>query len=387
MSSTRETDTASLPCPAWIWSSGSNAHVAKDRSWFGDGYVPFQSFITDIMGNETKVVGIGSVVLPVKRSLETYGPKSHGKLVLKNVLHVPTSTCNILGDLSWEGYNVGSRIPQTDSRCITDMNDRVVACFKPIRQSPRFELRLSGPPIGPRLGPSPFTAGAHYMLHVNWPEGERTRFAVFQAAPPAANPKNAEKAFIDSEDDEEDEDENEFNPEAHFADHVFDEKELTWIESNWGNSNNFMLSYGLKFYKNEDCDEAKAIARALMHNDDENVDEDEDDDESGVETDLADHIFDKEELAWIKSNWGNSSTFLVTYGLKFYNDDDWDEAKAIVRACMHDDENGTDDGDDDQDDDVYEAAMTVLRSRMANNSVPPKDLAEAQAIMRTHMAT
>lgn len=64
---------------------------------------------------------------------------------------------------------------------------------------------------------------------------------------------------------------------AHVADYNFTSDELDFIERGWGNSEMFMLSYGLKFYKDGDCEEAKAIVRALMaDSDDEDSDAEED---------------------------------------------------------------------------------------------------------------
>jgi hypothetical protein len=38
------------------------------------------------------------------------------------------------------------------------------------------------------------------------------------------------------------------------------------MNKEYGNSINFMFSYGLKFYDDDDCDEAKLILRAIMEN-------------------------------------------------------------------------------------------------------------------------
>jgi len=44
-----------------------------------------------------------------------------------------------------------------------------------------------------------------------------------------------------------------------------DPTRLTWreIKDGWGSSTNFMLSYGLKPYNEEDCEEALEISRSL----------------------------------------------------------------------------------------------------------------------------
>ncbi|KAH7013687.1 hypothetical protein EDB80DRAFT_710707 [Ilyonectria destructans] len=409
MSLGRETDAAALPCPAWVWSNNSNVHVAKDRSWFGDDYVPFESFATGLIHtSKMKVVGVGSVTLPVKTSPDKIGHKSHGQLVLNNVLHIPSSVCNIIGSPISDDYNLNTKPSEASMGTIMDLNGKAMAYFKPARQSQRFELRLSGPPIGPRLGPSPFDPSAHYFIHALWPESEKARFDAFRRAPPSVRANDVEKKY---------------NPEDHLAASFFDEKELAWIESNWGNSHHFMISYGFKFYKDEDCLEAKSLVHALMHADDDESDEeaafadhifDETEldwirsiygtstkfmlshglklhrerdceeakslvrvsmhgDESEEEADFADHVFSRKELDWVRSNWGTSTNFMINHGLKFYKNDDYEEAQAIVRTFMR------------EDDDIYEAAMTVLRSRMANKTVPRRDLAEAQDIIRTHM--
>ena len=75
-------------------------------------------------------------------------------------------------------------------------------------------------------------------------------------------------------------------------------------------------------------------------------DEDIDDDDEGsdnsflreIEEDpsshVADYHFSSIELDWIKAHYGYSSRFLQCYGLKFYDDDDCREGKAIVQARM-----------------------------------------------------
>lgn len=55
---------------------------------------------------------------------------------------------------------------------------------------------------------------------------------------------------------------------GHMADYLFDEKSLVWIEKSYGNSMNFMHSFGLKFYNDEDCAEAQSIAHAMKEDDD-----------------------------------------------------------------------------------------------------------------------
>lgn len=63
----------------------------------------------------------------------------------------------------------------------------------------------------------------------------------------------------------------ESDPTSHFADRYFSEAELDWIKANFGHSAKFLLTYGLKFYNDEDCKEGKSIVRAMMDDSDEEL--------------------------------------------------------------------------------------------------------------------
>jgi hypothetical protein len=58
------------------------------------------------------------------------------------------------------------------------------------------------------------------------------------------------------------------HPDGHAADFYFSGPELVWIEENFGNSASFLYTYGLKFFKDEDCLEGKQLIQALMRDDD-----------------------------------------------------------------------------------------------------------------------
>jgi len=45
---------------------------------------------------------------------------------------------------------------------------------------------------------------------------------------------------------------------------------------------------------------------------------------------MADYHFSEAGLIWIEQHFGNSASFLMMYGLKFYDDDDCVEGKRIV---------------------------------------------------------
>jgi hypothetical protein len=63
----------------------------------------------------------------------------------------------------------------------------------------------------------------------------------------------------DADDDDDDDEGNIAGP----ADYFFTEKEVKFMRREGGSTEYFMMMHGLKFYKEEDCEVAKAITRAL----------------------------------------------------------------------------------------------------------------------------
>ena len=117
------------------------------------------------------------------------------------------------------------------------------------------------------------------------------------------------------------------------------EDEKRFLKANFGGEFHFLRQHGLSIYKEEDRDEGRTILRALMAQDEEyeNEDEDEGEDDYDFERHLADHHFTEEQLDFIERGYGSSMAFMHSFGLKFYNDEDCEEAKAIVEAFMTDD--------------------------------------------------
>ncbi|KAF4464128.1 signal sequence receptor alpha subunit [Fusarium albosuccineum] len=142
------------PCPTWIFCSYYDFHVAKDKSWFADDYIPVRREYTTRKGDTGKGLGVGTVVLPVKRFPDEDGPSSNGLLVLENVTHAPDAPCNIIGRPITQDYRVTiTYAPEEvgDSGTITDHQGRQIAFFKPEASTKFPELCLSKPPVGPRV--------------------------------------------------------------------------------------------------------------------------------------------------------------------------------------------------------------------------------------------
>ncbi|KAF2868398.1 hypothetical protein BDV95DRAFT_670466 [Massariosphaeria phaeospora] len=241
MASNTSTD---LLCPDWIFSNNSNVHACKDRGWFTD-YTPFESLAGFIYGDSTMpVAGVGNVVLPVKRSPNASGPNAHGTLLLKNVLHCPSSICNILGyNEEFESdYSVmtGQSTNGSSKGSIRDYQGRNVAYFDPNHRM--FNIKLSGPPVGPVTGPSTLSAGGLYMINVLWADTERHRWDTHQQSV-AREPSNGQHS-------------------QSCASYTTEEKQ--WLKDNYSDEYHFLQQHGLSIYKEEDRDDGRAIVRQIM---------------------------------------------------------------------------------------------------------------------------
>ncbi|KAL8388806.1 hypothetical protein RB595_008944 [Gaeumannomyces hyphopodioides] len=242
-------------CPDWVLATGSNVHVARDRAWFST-YTPFPTFVTSFIStNPIEAVGIGDVHLPVKLFPKRSGPDAHGTLHLRNVLHMPTGICNLVGGLNTGDYSralLGGL--EGCSAAIEAQDGRRLGYFVGLPAV----LKLSGPPVGPVVGPSMLEPGKPYMLSVIWPDSERERWAAAQAGRSGSDDGTNQEVS----DGGKVKDEAEAAPSASYT-----KEEKDWLKRGWGGEFKFLAAYGLSIYKDEDRDEGRRIVRAMMEHD------------------------------------------------------------------------------------------------------------------------
>ena len=264
---------------------------------------------------QLRVLGIGTVEIPTKRSPNRSGVACHGSIHLKEVLHVPDIFCNILGNQldGPEGYDVqlGFKTGSATGGTVKDRQGRTMAYFDP--KKPLLVLKLRVVPTGPKLGPSVFKQdGALYMLNCRWDPAERQKWENFKALNNTANSSGS----------------------ARVSDEVppYTDEEKAYLKYHYRNEFDFLRICGRSIYKEEDRAEGRSLLRSLMAEDE---DEGEEDDEFDYEGHQADYNFSSEQLDWIDKYYGNSEAFMVSYGLKFYDNDDVEEAKAIAQAMIN----------------------------------------------------
>lgn len=250
------------------------------------------------------------------------------------VLYIPSYTCNIVGSTVLEMTReiVTSGGNEKSRGRIIDTNGNQIGYFSPNTKNTSFPcLRLSGPPVGPRLGPSRFKSGVAYFLSIHWPEGERERWRARGEQDKTATEKL-----------------------QWIGDQPYTAEEKEWLKKHYKGEYKFLMTHGLSIFDEEDRAEGRAIMRTLAKYDesqDKNDEEDdvddgddqnreiededeEEDDDSDLEGHLADHHFNEEELDWIEKHYRNSATFMFSHGLKFYDDEHCKTAKTLVQHFL-----------------------------------------------------
>lgn len=322
-------------CPDWVFLNNCNVHVAKDRGWFKT-YTPFKSIINPSpytsSSSNCSVLGIGTVEIPTKCSPNLSGKPSHASLHLKEVLHVPEILCNIIGQpiVSLDGYSPVLSFGKKSNGTIKDSQGKNVAYFDP--DSPLFAVKVRGPPTGPKLGLHVLQEGGMYMISCHWRAAERKKWEEFKT-------KNGLASSVPEP----------VGTTCHGSSYTDEEK--AYIKLNWRSEFHFLSQHGLNIHKEEDRAEGRQILRTLMTEDgsDEESDEEsdkepnkepeeelEDDASFDFEGHQADYNFSRRQLEWIEKHYRNSENFMICFGLKFYDEDDLEEARIIADAMMDD---------------------------------------------------
>ncbi|KAL7919805.1 hypothetical protein ACQKWADRAFT_322763 [Trichoderma austrokoningii] len=276
--------------PDWVLANNCNVHVCNDRKWFTE-LTTFSSTALNIPGSqELSIAGVGTVNLPVKRSPNFTGPRAHHILRLTDVLYMPQSSQ------------------------FKDASGKPIAYFSPRNKLTCF--KLSGPPIGPRLGPSKLKSNTVYLFIIQWPDSERARWKA-----------HSEQIKTDAE------------QRQWIGEQPYTVEEKQWLKKHYEGEFKFLMAHGLKIHDEEDRAEGRAIMRMLAKNHDEEDDEEEDEEgeeeDSDLEGHFADYHFNEEELDCIEKHYRNSANFLISYGFKFYDDQDCAAAKRLLQDFLH----------------------------------------------------
>ena len=93
----------------WIWSFDSNVHIANHRDWFTT-LTSFESQVGSTHNDLSyHVEGVGDVELEVRKivgSTKRATGSKNSKILLRDVLYVPSFACNVMGNPVREDYDV-----------------------------------------------------------------------------------------------------------------------------------------------------------------------------------------------------------------------------------------------------------------------------------------
>ncbi|KAF8862108.1 hypothetical protein BDZ45DRAFT_586067 [Acephala macrosclerotiorum] len=114
-------------------------------------------------------------------------------------------------------------------------------------------------------------------------------------------------------------------------------------EGGWGNMNNFMLSYNLRMYEPDDVQEARDILKAFKEADqyawEEKQKEKAQNGGSTSKDASTTQPKDKSNYSMVREGgYGSMKNFAESQGLRLYNDEDVQEAKAILDAFREHDQ-------------------------------------------------
>ena len=215
----------------WIFSNNSDVHVANHRDWF-TSYTPFTTSFNGLFGaGGVEVLGIGDVELPVKTHPTRHGAAHRGTITLRTVLHAPSATCNIIGYPILKELNCKIELGGGGEIVSRDTGARL-GIFDSVKL---FRLRLQGQ----SATQTSLDKNSVYIMRANWDPAERARWDSYKAG---LSGKQHESPPLTAE-------------------------EKQWVKKHYGNEHNFLLSYGLKIFNEEDRDEGRVILRALMQED------------------------------------------------------------------------------------------------------------------------
>ncbi|KAF2500364.1 hypothetical protein BU16DRAFT_523161 [Lophium mytilinum] len=236
------------------------------------------------------VLGVGTVSLPTEKAPGHSGPDAHGQLVLHDVLYIPSAVCNIIGLTKEDDQKlrITTSWDETARGTIKDTQGQTLAYFDLDPSKPLFQVKLSGPPVGPVVGPSIFDEPRNtaYCLNVCWEQSELVRWEAYKrnqsrtihtaglaiALPPTNNtPQNTQTSP------------------------GYNAAEKAWLKTHFGNEFKFLRMYALSIYKEEDREEGREIVRAFMENDSQDEGDEDEESEESDEDDESDEDGESDE--------------------------------------------------------------------------------------------
>ena len=365
----------------WVLSAASNVSATKDREWFTD-YYPFTSTLNDTAGIPIQVNGIGTVSLPLKKTVNKAGTKDH---VLHNVLHAPGLRCNIVcashmlktcaipASFSLESVEQFSSRSSLPSKLKNALNgtikDKQTGSAVGLLECPKLpKLRLKGQ----APGKTSLTKDASCSVSVIWPQEEKDRWIASRpqnAGPEQSSDKDESHWETEEEEEEEPGERSNLSDLGNTADCHFSPEQLSWVKRHYGSTSKFFMIFKYSPSKPMDCAKARAHAQMFMDEEGEGYDSDNHLNDPTMKmlagvmlrdeqrykgktkkfkkypeispinrmmvSQGTDELFSDSELAWIDKHYEDSWDFTITHDTGSpYNPRDRAKAKTLIAKLM-----------------------------------------------------
>ncbi|KAF4991197.1 hypothetical protein FDECE_14118 [Fusarium decemcellulare] len=257
-SSTNAEETQAPDRTPWIWSSGSNVHVASSRELFTIDYISFNSYYERPDGRHVQVIGIGTVEL---EGLPLWpGCSIRHRIRLEKVLHALDAPFNIMGKPLLDNYIVGSDTGWLEEGGIYDQSN-VLAAFDYPECPGVFKIDL------PSYAPHEFSMdfmdlsdlGRENLIQAHWPHSERHRFENTNSNLVAQVIGRAQ-----GNEDAEDYDDYESVIEVEEGKARLNSEEIAWQRENYKTEFYLLRYLGLSYWREEDRQVGRAYVRKMM---------------------------------------------------------------------------------------------------------------------------
>lgn len=210
---------------------------------------------------------------------------------------------------------------------------------------PLFCIKVRGGPTGPHLGPHVLEENGMYALGCHWSHEEEQKWSDFKvknnmenSAPAFTVAVNTQVNFLGESSTVGAMDKMAFSDKFP----AYNSEEKAFLKEEWGDEYHFLREQGLNIHKEEDREEGRNVLRAFMDMEKDNhmsfdptpdyndIEEEEYDDQWDPEGHQADYNFTQSQLEKMEKQFKNSEEFMLSYGLKFYDDDDLKTARVIA---------------------------------------------------------
>lgn len=168
----------------------------------------------------------------------------------------PEYLCNVVSMCIEEDYDVRlfSNTEDGTSGTIRDRDGRQVAHFKPRSENQNiWQVRLSGPPVGPKIGPNIFHRNSNdvIILGVRWSEEEKDRAAEVEKQKRDDEVEAERRALWEQA----------MRDAAYEPDPPLTENERAWIKTFYDSEWNFHQVFGFNPFDEDDLRSARTLVR------------------------------------------------------------------------------------------------------------------------------